>query len=46
MEKKASPTAKRRMRVIGLLNWESSILRASELFFGLRILAPYLLRRS
>ncbi len=38
--KKDSLAANRRIRVTGLLNWESRILRASDLFFGLRILAP------
>nr|WP_231585670.1 hypothetical protein [Methanosarcina sp. WWM596] len=37
--KKDSPAVNRRIRVKGLLNWESRILRASYLFFGLRIFA-------
>lgn len=44
--KKANPAAKRRISVIGLLNWERRSVRLSDRFFGLRMLAPYLLRRS
>ena len=44
--KKESPDAKIRIRIIGFLNWESRSVRVSDRFFGLRILDPYLLRRS